>query len=149
MYLWSPGSGRGKTHILSAVCREIMERYAVPCIFLTEDQIFRKIREAFDDPQVREYDRMRRFRTVPCLFVDDFGATKPTAWKQEVMTGLLDERLNNALPTFFTSNYSLADYQTILAHSLSFARPERVPSRIFEMCRGFIVEVKGEDWRKK
>lgn len=148
MYLWSEGSGRGKTHLLSAVCQEIIRRYAVSCIFMTEEHIFRKIRESFDDPGIGEEARIRQFLTIPCLFIDDFGATKTTAWKNEMMTAILDYRLNHALPTFFTSNFSLPSYESSLQSS-SVARPGRITSRIYEMCRGFILEVKGEDFRRK
>jgi primosomal protein DnaI len=149
IYLWSHGSGRGKTHILSAMCQEIIKRYAIPCIFMTEEQMYFKIREVFDNPNIPEKERIHKFLDIPCLFLDDFGATKVTAWKAEVMTSLLDYRLGNCLPTFFTSNYSPQEYQNLIAISLSNSRPERIPSRIYEICQGFIIEVKGEDWRKK
>lgn len=145
LYLWSAGAGRGKTHALSAVCREIVGRYLVSCIFMTEERIYMRLRECFGDAGMSECVQRKRFQEVECLFIDDFGATKPTPWKNEVMTGILDCRLDNNRPTFFTSNFSPADYQKFLAASLP--RPDRIPSRIYEMCR--IVEVQGEDRRRK
>ena len=115
---------------------------------MTEEQIFLKIREAYDDPLIKEQERLHKFLAIPCLFIDDFGATKITAWKTEIMTSLLDHRLGNALPTFFTSNYHPQDYLSLIATSLKLARPERIPSRIYEMCKDFIIEVKGQDFRK-
>ena len=147
LYLWSHGSGRGKTHLLSALCQEVIKRHAAPSIFMSEEQIFMKIRESFDNPDVWEQERLQRFLKIRCLFIDDLGATKVTAWKNEVLTSLLDSRLNNALPTFFTSNYSPQDYGRLVSKSLVSPRPGRIPSRIYEMCRAFIIEVKGADWR--
>ena len=89
------------------------------------------------------------FNIIKCLFIDDLGATKPTSWKNEVMTGLLDYRINKELPTFFTSNYNIKEHQALMESSQITSRPERIPSRIYEICQGFIIEVKGEDWRKK
>lgn len=148
MYLWSEGSGRGKTHVLSAVCNELIQRYLVPCIFMTEEQMYFRIREAYENHAVSEKKQYRKFMETKCLFLDDLGATKITAWKNEVLTGILDYRLNHRLPTFFTSNFSLQSYELSLQNA-SIARPCRITSRIYEMCRGFIVEVKGEDFRRK
>ncbi|NUM33429.1 MAG: ATP-binding protein [Candidatus Brocadiae bacterium] len=148
MYLWSEGSGRGKTHVLSTVCNELIQRYLVPCIFMTEEQMYFRIREAYQNPAVSEKKQYRKFMEAKCLFLDDLGATKITPWKNEVLTGILDYRLNHRLPTFFTSNFSPEGYEQNLQSS-SIARPGRITSRIYEMCRGFILEVKGEDFRKK
>lgn len=147
LYLWSHGSGRGKTHILSALCREVIHRYAAPSIFMSEENIFRKIREAFDNPHIGEEQRLQRFLKIGCLFIDDLGATKITPWKIEVLTSLIDSRLNNNLPTFFTSNYSPKDYQKLISSSLTTSRAQRIPSRIHEMCRDFIIEIQGQDYR--
>jgi DNA replication protein DnaC len=149
MYLWSHGSGRGKTHVLSAICQEIIRKFCIPCIFMTEERIFMKIREAYDNPQVSEQERFQKFLEIPCLFIDDFGVAKVTSWKNEVMTSLLDYRLSNQLPTFFTSNYHPQEFEQVLKNSGNMARPERIPSRIYELCERFIIEVKGEDFRKK
>ncbi len=148
MYLWSEGSGRGKTHVLSAVCNELIQRYLVPCIFLTEEQMYFRIREAYENHAVSEKKQYRKFMETKCLFLDDLGATKITAWKNEVLTGILDYRLNHRLPTFFTSNFSLQSYELSLQNA-SIARPCRITSRIYEMCCGFIMEIRGEDFRKK
>lgn len=149
MYFWSNGSGRGKTHLLSAICQEIIRRFACPCIFIPEERMFMRLREAYDNPQINEQERFGRFLDVSCLFIDDFGATKTTSWKTEVMTSLLDYRLSNQLPTFFTSNFSPQDYERFIRNSGNLARPERIPSRIHEICGRFIVEVKGGDYRQK
>ncbi len=148
MYLWSAGSGRGKTHVLSAVCNELIQRYLVPCIFMTEEQMYFRIREAYQNHAISEKKQYRKFMEAKCLFLDDLGATKITPWKNEVLTGILDYRLNRRLPTFFTSNFSPEGYEQNLQSSF-VARPGRITSRIYEMCRGFILEVKGEDFRKK
>lgn len=149
IYLWSNGSGRGKTHVLTAICQHLIEKYAVPCIFMTEEQLFMKLRATFHAPFSAENTVLDQYCNIAYLFIDDLGATKPTAWKIEIITSIVDYRLQHGLPTLFTTNYSLADYQTLIATSLPNARPERIPSRIHEMCRGFIIEVPGEDFRKK
>lgn len=139
IYLWGK-PGRGKTHFLTALCQEIIKRHLVPSIFITEEHLYRKIRETFDDPKVIESEVFKKFHNIPCLFIDDLGATKPTPWKSEVLTSLLDYRLNNNLPTFFTSNYSLGEYEQI-SH-------ERLGSRIHEICQNFVIEIIGEDYRR-
>lgn len=148
IYIWSQGSGRGKTHFLTSICQEIIKRYIIPCIFMTEEQFYAKIRETYDSKSLEEQVIIRKFKEIDCLFLDDLGATKPTLWKNEILCSLLDYRMNNNLPTFFTSNFSPNEYENILKRS-QIECPARIVSRIYEICRNNITEVKGEDWRKK
>lgn len=147
LYLWSQGSGRGKTHFLMALCQELIEKYTLPAIFMTEERIYQKLRECFDDKTIFESERLSTFLKVPLLCIDDLGATKASSWKNETLTAILDYRLNQKLPTCFTSNYHPDDYTRVLPVSATH-RPERVASRIHALCRGLIMEVKGRDWRK-
>ena len=74
---------------------------------------------------------VNKFRNIHCLFIDDLGAAKITKWKLEVLTSILNFRLMNYKPTFFTSNYSLEQYQKKIAQACD--RPQRIPMRIREM----------------
>lgn len=148
MYFWSTGSGRGKTHILVSLYKRIVYRYMIPAIFITEEQIYSRIRESFDNSYITEKKQMGKFKNIPFLFIDDLGATKITAWKNEMLTAILDSRSNNYLPTFFTSNFHPDDYRKYI-ESFGILRPDRIPSRIYEMCKSHIIQIQGEDWRRK
>lgn len=140
VYLWSEASRTGKTHTLIALCKEMIERYIVPCVFITEEEMYARVRRTFDDGDVlHESDVMFKFKDVTCLFIDDLGATKMTPWKLETLTSILNFRLMNHRPTFFSSNYSIEQYQRKIKGISD--RPQRVPSRIREMTRGFVFNM--------
>ncbi|BBM87094.1 primosomal protein DnaI [Candidatus Uabimicrobium amorphum] len=132
IYLWSIDSRTGKTHVSIALCKKIMDRYVVPAIFITEEEMYTRIRSCFDNHSSSEEVTINKFKKINCLFIDDLGATKITKWKLEILTGILNFRLMNCKPTFFTSNYSIDQYQKKIAQVCD--RPQRIPMRIREMA---------------
>ena len=124
LYLCSKDSDVGKTQALSILCQEIIKRFQRPCVFLTEEELFEQIKASFD----AEEKILHKIKNIDCLFIDDLGAARITPWKISQLTNLLDYRLSNMLPTFFSSNYNLADYINHLAQVTD--RPNRIPARI-------------------
>ena len=52
------------------------------------------------------------------LILDDFGAESISAWtRDDVLGTILQQRMAEVLPTFFTSNYSYAELEHHLTNS--------------------------------
>lgn len=59
-------------------------------------------------------------KTAEVLILDDIGAEQSTAWvRDEVLQVILQHRMQEELPTFFTSNYSFDDLERKLATTKS------------------------------
>ena len=53
---------------------------------------------------------------TPLLLIDDIGAEKVTSWaRDEILGTILQSRMNNLLPTFFTSNLNIQELETHLS----------------------------------
>jgi DNA replication protein DnaC len=79
------------------------------------------------------------------IVLDELGAAKPTAWVQETVTYIVNERYNARKPTIFTSNYLDVPLGGPYDESLTERVGIRLRSRLHEMCR--LVPMEGEDYR--
>ena len=59
-------------------------------------------------------------KKIPLLLLDDIGAENCSNWsRDEVLGPILQYRMDNHLPTFFTSNLTLEELETSLATTSS------------------------------
>ena len=96
--------GTGKTYLISALLNELAKK-GVKSTVVHVPELIRGLKESFSS----DYrDRFATLKTTPILLLDDIGAEYLTAWsRDEVLEPLLHYRMNENLPTFFTSNLSL------------------------------------------
>ena len=72
-----------------------------------------------------QYDYIRK---VPLLLLDDIGAENSSSWsRDEVLGPLLQYRMENNLPTFFTSNLTIDELEKSL--SISSSGVDKVKAR--------------------
>lgn len=103
--LYLSGSfGAGKTYLISALFNELGKQGEKSIVIHLPDAV-RSLKESFDNNYGEVFNKLK---TVPYLLIDDIGAEYLSPWvRDEVIEPLLDYRMNNNLPTFFTSNYNL------------------------------------------
>ena len=71
--------------------------------------MLRELKESLDTDYRDKYNLLK---TIPILVLDDIGAEYLTSWtRDEVLEPLLHHRMNENLPTFFTSNLSLEELE--------------------------------------
>ncbi len=102
--------GCGKSYLLAALLNELAKKnYSVIMMYYPE--MIRKLKESFN-----EFDTygnyMEAFKTVDLLLIDDIGAETVTPWnRDEVLGTILQFRMDNNLPTFFTSNFTIEELE--------------------------------------
>ena len=100
--------GTGKTYLISALLNELAKK-DVRSVIVHVPELIRGLKESFSS-DYRE--RFSTLKTVPILLLDDIGAEYLTAWgRDEVLEPLLHYRMNENLPTFFTSNLNFDDLE--------------------------------------
>ena len=56
--------------------------------------------------------------TCDVLLIDDIGAENNSAWaRDEVLGTILQHRMDNDLTTFFTSNFTIDELESVLAET--------------------------------
>ncbi len=105
--------GCGKSYILAALFNDLArDGYSSAIVFWPEF-----LRQAFYGDFKAKYEQIKK---VPLLLIDDIGAENITAWnRDEILCPLLQYRMDEKLPTFFTSNLTLEQLEEHLANSKS------------------------------
>jgi DNA replication protein DnaC len=149
--------GVGKTHLAVAVLRALIESKAVPCLFYDFREIIRDIQATFGpESALNESDVLAPVFQSDVLVLDELGAKRTTAWVEETVFYIINQRYNAKKLTIFTSNYpDSAEEEDDDKRDAFYKKGEenlvdrigvRLHSRIYEMCK--IVRIEAEDYRK-
>ena len=140
IFLYGP-SGRGKSH-LAAIAKVRMIGKGVLVMTKTMDEILSSLREAIRSASAQG-ELIAMLIRVPVLNIEDLGAEKITEFSLNTLYQIVDGRykaVRNGL--IITSNLSL---EWIAAEHTN----ERVTSRLSEMCKSKVFDMKDElDWRR-
>ena len=144
LYLGS--CGLGKTH-LSCASLGALIRKGLTGIFYDFRGLLKEIQNSYNPgTQSAELKVLAPVLNADVLVLDELGAAKPTAWVQETVTYIVNERYNGKKTTIFTSNYldvAVGGFDESLTERVG----TRLRSRLHEMCR--LVSIEGEDYRLK
>ena len=104
--------GCGKTYVVAAAFNELAKKgKKVACLYYPE--LLRSLKERFSDDYREVFDKVKK---CDLLLIDDIGAETVTSWnRDEVLGTILQYRMQESLPTFFTSNLSLKELEVHLA----------------------------------
>ncbi len=141
------GYGVGKTFLLGAIANHLAE-IGISSYIVYWPDFLREIKGSFED---HSYNRkIDSIREVPVLMIDDIGAESLTAWsRDEVLGTILQYRMQEQLPTCFTSNFNFTELEEHLSFSSSgqeTAKAKRIMERIQFLAEA--VEVGGPNRRQ-
>ncbi|MBI2678025.1 MAG: ATP-binding protein [Candidatus Koribacter versatilis] len=156
--------GVGKTHLAVGVLKLLMREKSIPCLFYDYRELLKDIQNSFN-PTVHEteMDVLRPVFDTEVLIIDELGAVKPSDWKWDTISDIINRRYNAQRTTIFTTNFpdlpesglaGSTDLRSKAAAERANRREtlgdritERMRSRLHEMCK--LVEMHGDDFRVK
>ncbi|MFP4082420.1 MAG: ATP-binding protein [Candidatus Aminicenantes bacterium] len=148
--------GVGKTHLAVAVIQELIQKKNVACYFYDFRELIRDIQRSYTpDSSITESDVLAPIFQKEVLVLDELGAKRTTAWVEETVFYIINNRYNNKKLTLFTSNYLDKGEEEEDTRDSFYKKGDdslvdrigiRLRSRLYEMCK--IVEMWGEDYRK-
>lgn len=132
--LYLSGSfGSGKTYLISALFNE-MAKKGVESALIYYPELLRSLKSSFSSDYE---DRFRYIKKVPLLLLDDIGAENVTAWsRDEVLGPILQYRMEEGLPTFFTSNLTMEELENnfiIKSSASEKVKARRIMERIKQL----------------
>lgn len=143
--------GTGKTYMLSAIA-STLGKMGVVCGLVYFPELIAEIKSGFNQETDSSYKKIEQLKTIEVLMLDDIGSESMTSWmRDEVLGRILNYRMHQGLPTFFTSNL---DYQQLQQH-YSYTQKGEVETikgaRILERIKSLTipVELKGTNYREK
>ncbi|MFS1663034.1 primosomal protein DnaI [Streptococcus sp. zg-JUN1979] len=148
LYLYGD-MGIGKTYMMAALAYELSKRRQVETMLLHFPSFALDVKNAISNGSVK--DEIDKVKVAPVLIIDDIGAEQSTSWvRDEVLQVILQYRMTEELPTFFTSNYSFSDLEQKWA-SIRGADETWQARRVMERVRYLAKEfhLKGRNRRQE
>lgn len=145
-------TGVGKTHLITALLRGLVEKGAEG-LFLDYQELLKRIQSSYDATALTaERQVMRPVLETEVVVIDDLGSNRISEWVEDTINYLLNHRYNEKKPTLLTANLSEEAISGPPGDRKSHATFEerlgpRVASRLREMCRA--VKITAEDYRKR
>lgn len=138
LYLTGP-FGVGKTYLLGAIARELAESgYQTTLVHFPT--FASDMKQAIGKDQVGE--KLEAVKRTPILMIDDIGADSMSSWIRDDIFGvILQHRMQEQLPTFFSSNFSVSELEDHLTVTQRGDSEPLKAKRIMERIRYLIKEV--------
>ena len=127
-------SGSGKTHLGAAISGRVVDAGRA-ALFMVVPDLLDHLRSAYQPGSDVGYDDLfEMLKNAPVLVLDDLGVQSSTAWAQEKLFQLINHRYNARMPTVFTTNLPLTEFDS------------RIQSRLgdTELSKTFVLESGGE-----
>ena len=100
-------AGTGKTHLAIDIAIEAMKQ-GRQAIFRTVPELIDELRRA-NQEHTDPYGLMMKFKSVPCLVLDDWGQEKSTEAAMDYLYQIINYRYTNSLQTIVTTNKMTPD----------------------------------------
>ncbi|MUV39357.1 Primosomal protein DnaI [Lentibacillus sp. JNUCC-1] len=131
--------GVGKTYFLGAVANKLKD-IGISSMLIYMPEFVREMKTSIKDDSINE--KIEHFKKADVLMLDDIGAETQSAWfRDEILGSILQYRMMERLPVFFTSNYTLKQLQEQLAFSNRGGVEEVKAGRVIERIRQVSREV--------
>ena len=120
--------GVGKSFMVAALAHDLSEKRGVSSTLLHYPSFVIDAKNAISDGNVKTL--VDEIKLSEVLILDDIGAEQSTAWvRDEILQVILQYRMQENLPTFFTSNF---DFEDLEKH---FAKGKQGPDETWEARR--------------
>ena len=141
LYLAGP-FGVGKTYMMGALAHELSEN-GVETTLVNVPTYSAEIKQAIATNTVEA--KLVSIKNTPILVLDDIGAEMNSAWfRDEVLMVILQHRMLQELPTFFTSNFTIDQLEAHFAHSnkgdQELLKAKRLIERIRFLAKEYFVD---------
>ena len=138
--------GTGKSFLVAALLNELKNKYGIRTEIVYVQELLRKLKEDLS----LVGDKLYYLENVDILLLDDIGAEKVTEWgRDEILGTIIQTRMNNGMPTFFTSNHSIEELERHLSltkDSEDSVKAKRIIERIKYITDD--IELIGNNYRE-
>ncbi len=125
--------GVGKSYLLGAIANELAKKQ-ISSMIVYVPELLREIKSAIGDNSLNE--KIEALKKEPILMLDDIGAEAVSSWtRDEVLGPILQFRMLEKLPTFFTSNFDFQGLEHHLTYSQRGEEEKMKARRIMERIR--------------
>jgi len=124
--------GSGKTHLSLAIANELMDG-GVGVVYMPFRDVIIKVKQNIMD-EVYYHQVMNRYKNARVLLIDDLFKGSISKSDINIVFEIINHRYFNNLPIIVSTEKSFEELIEI---------DEAIGSRIIEMCKGYLVVMKG------
>lgn len=125
--------GVGKSYLLGAVANKLAQKQ-ISSMIVYVPELLREMKSSIADSTLNT--KIEALKKEPILMLDDIGAESMSSWtRDEVLGPILQFRMLERLPTFFTSNFNFAELEHHLTYSQRGEEEKMKARRIMERIR--------------
>lgn len=130
--------GVGKTYILAGLANQVAQS-GKKVVFLHVPTFIAGLTSHFEDNSLQS--EIKRVAEADILILDDIGAETLSQWSRDDVLGvILQARMDNVLPTFFSSNLDMNDLEEHFKETKNSIDPVKA-ARIMQRVRFLAQEV--------
>ncbi|MDG8596411.1 primosomal protein DnaI [Streptococcus pneumoniae] len=135
--------GVGKSFMVAALAHDLSEKRGVSSTLLHYPSFVIDVKNAIGDGNVKTL--VDEIKLSEVLILDDIGAEQSTAWvRDEILQVILQYRMQENLPTFFTSNFNFEDLEKHFAKGKNGDDETWEARRVMERIRYLAEETRLE-----
>ena len=135
--------GVGKSFMVAALAHDLSEKRGVSSTLLHYPSFVIDVKNAIGDGNVKTL--VDEIKLAEVLILDDIGAQQSTAWvRDEILQVILQYRMQEDLPTFFTSNFNFEDLEKHFAKGKNGNDETWEARRVMERIRYLAEETRLE-----
>ena len=135
--------GVGKSFMVAALAHDLSEKRGVSSTLLHYPSFVIDVKNAIGDGNVKNL--VDEIKQAEVLILDDIGAEQSTPWvRDEVLQVVLQYRMQEDLPTFFTSNFNFEDLEKHFAKGKNGNDETWEARRVMERIRYLAEETRLE-----
>ena len=135
--------GVGKSFMVAALAHDLSEKRGVSSTLLHYPSFVIDVKNAIGDGSVKTL--VDEIKQAEVLILDDIGAEQSTPWvRDEVLQVILQYRMQEDLPTFFTSNFNFEDLEKHFAKGKNGNDETWEARRVMERIRYLAEETRLE-----
>lgn len=147
LYIYGP-YGTGKSFLAYQFAQQLTQK-GIKVIFAYYPDLVRKIKSLIGSSEMEQL--INKIKKVEVLFLDDLGAENNTAFiRDDILSPILQYRMNNDLATFVTSNCNLEELYEHFSET-NAEKDDNKAGRIIDRLRYLTntVELKDINYRNK
>ena len=108
--------GSGKTYLIASLFNELAKK-GIRSALVYYPEFLRTLKASFQSDYDEKFNYIKK---IPLLLFDDIGAENCSNWsRDEVLGPILQYRMENNIPTFFTSNLTIDELEKSLSTTSS------------------------------
>jgi len=146
--------GRGKTHLMIAMIREMIFRHGIPCRFIEFSRLLSMLKEGYSSGK-SDAPLLDGLSDIPVLAIDELGKGRLTDWELTIIDEVISRRYNALGCTLATTNYApgtpsgAAPPNLATNAKLTQTLGDRVGDRVYSRLMQLVdfLEVQGRDHR--